>query len=52
MTGRALLMEKTGKTVETSNVVLSVQHLSLQHTHLPQTRLLNNISFNLHKGEL
>jgi ribose transport system ATP-binding protein len=52
MTGRKLDMERSGKTLENTEELLSVKNISLRHPVLRITNILHNISFNLHKGEI
>ncbi len=52
MTGRKLTLDRTGKTVNGSAELLTVKNISLRHPILRITRLLSNISFSLHKGEI
>ncbi|MDX2045714.1 MAG: sugar ABC transporter ATP-binding protein [Chitinophagaceae bacterium] len=52
MTGRKLTLDRTGKTVNGSTELLTVKNISLRHPILRITRLLSNISFSLHKGEI
>lgn len=52
MTGRKLSMEKSGKSLNEAEELLSVKNISLRHPVLRITNILSNISFNLHKGEI
>ncbi|HEY6505365.1 MAG TPA: sugar ABC transporter ATP-binding protein [Chitinophagaceae bacterium] len=52
MTGRKLSFEKTGCTLKDKQELLSVKNISLKHPLLRITKLLNNISFTLSKGEI
>ncbi|MBI3719613.1 MAG: sugar ABC transporter ATP-binding protein [Sphingobacteriales bacterium] len=52
MTGRQLGFEKSGRTINEAPVLLSVKNLCLRHWLLRFTNVLNNISFDLHKGEI
>ena len=52
MTGRKLGFEKTGKAVHDAPVLLTVRNLNLRHPVLQFTKVLSDISFNLHKGEI
>jgi len=52
MTGRQLDFEKSGKAVNDAPVLLSVKNLCLRHPVLRFINIVDNISFNLHKGEI
>ncbi len=52
MTGRQLGFEKSGKTICDAPVLLSVENCSLRHPILRFTKTVDNVSFNLHKGEI
>jgi ribose transport system ATP-binding protein len=52
MTGRKLNMERSGKSLQDAEELLSVENISLRHPVLRITNILHNISFNLHKGEI
>ncbi|MBL7737981.1 MAG: sugar ABC transporter ATP-binding protein [Chitinophagaceae bacterium] len=52
MTGRKLSFEKSGSTVKDKEELLSVKNISLKHPLFRITKLLNNISFTLHQGEI
>ena len=52
MTGRKLKIEKTGMTLNDRNELLTVKNISLRHPVLKETKILDTISFVLHKGEI
>lgn len=52
MTGRQLSFEISGKTISDAPVLLEIKNCSLRHPLLRFTNILNNISFQLHKGEI
>ena len=52
MTGRKLSLEKSGKSLSDAEELLSVKSIRFRHPVLRITNILNNISFNLHKGEI
>ncbi len=52
MTGRKLGFEKSGRTQEDRELLLSVKKLSLKHPVLRFTNILTDIQFNLYKGEI
>ncbi|MBP6687334.1 MAG: sugar ABC transporter ATP-binding protein [Lacibacter sp.] len=52
MTGRQLGFEKSGKSNTDAALLLTVKNLTMRHPILRVTNLLNDISFNLHKGEI
>lgn len=52
MTGRQLGFEKSGKSNTDAALLLTVKNLTMRHPILRFTNLLNDISFNLHKGEI
>lgn len=52
MTGRKLGMEKSGKSSDKGEELLSVKNISLRHPVLRITNILSDISFTLHKGEI
>jgi ribose transport system ATP-binding protein len=52
MTGRKLSMDKSGKSLDKAEELLSVKNISLRHSVLRITNILSNISFTLHKGEI
>ena len=52
MTGRQLGFEKSGKTINNAPVLLSVKNLSLRHHLFRFNNILDDISFDLHKGEI
>jgi ribose transport system ATP-binding protein len=52
MTGRKLSLEKSGKSLNKVEELLSVKNICLRHPVSGMTNILNNISFNLHKGEI
>ena len=52
MTGRKLNMEKAGRSINDAKELLSVKNISLRHPILRIRNILNNISFNLHRGEI
>lgn len=52
MTGRQLGFEKSGKSDTDEALLLKVKNLTMRHPILRFTNLLNDISFNLHKGEI
>ena len=52
MTGRKLNLEKSGRTLDNGEELLSVKDISLRHPLLRVTNILSHISFALHKGEI
>ena len=52
MTGRQLGFEKSGKTINNAPVLLSIKNLSLRHPLFRFNNVLDDISFDLHKGEI
>ncbi|HEX6847186.1 MAG TPA: sugar ABC transporter ATP-binding protein, partial [Chitinophagaceae bacterium] len=52
MTGRQLGFEKSGKTIKDAPVLLSVKDLNLRHPLFRFNNILEDISFDLHKGEI
>jgi len=52
MTGRQLDFEKSGKAVNDTPVLLSVNNISLRHPLFRFTNVVEGVSFNLHKGEI
>jgi ribose transport system ATP-binding protein len=52
MTGRKLNLEKSGKTVNGADELLAVNNITLRHPILKITKVLDKVSFNLHKGEI
>lgn len=52
MVGRDLHILKKSTVVPQDNPLLSVKNVSLNHPENPSRKLLNNISFNLHRGEI
>lgn len=51
MTGRSISVEKRTAALNNQPVVMDVKNISLKHSILP-TKILNQISFQLHKGEI
>jgi ribose transport system ATP-binding protein len=52
MTGRKLNLERTGRSLENAEELMTVRNISLKHPLLRITRVLSNLSFSLHKGEI
>ena len=52
MVGREVVIEKKTKTQISQEVILSVQNFTLPHPKLKNRNLLEDISFNLHQGEI
>lgn len=52
MVGREVVIEKKVKTQISQDVILSVQNFTLPHPKLKNRNLLEDISFNLHQGEI
>jgi len=52
MTGRKLNLEKSGKSMNDAEELLSAKNISLRHPLLRVTNILSDISFSLHKGEI
>jgi len=52
MTGRKLTIERTGITLTVAEELLAVKNISLRHPVLRETKILDTISFTLHKGEI
>jgi ribose transport system ATP-binding protein len=52
MTGRKLNLEKSGRSLNNAEELLTVRNISLRHPLLRLTNILADISFNLHKGEI
>ncbi len=52
MTGRKLNLEKSGRTLDKAEDLLSVKNISLRHPLLRLTNVLSGISFSLHRGEI
>jgi ribose transport system ATP-binding protein len=52
MVGREVVIEKKAKTQISQEVILSVQNFTLPHPKLKNRNLLEDISFNLHQGEI
>lgn len=51
MTGRKLDLDRTGKTSDEAEQLLSIHNINLRHT-LFRTNILRDISFRLHRGEI
>jgi len=52
MTGRKLTIERTGITLTVAEELLAVKNISLRHPVLKEAKILDTISFTLHKGEI
>lgn len=52
MTGRDLRMERSGSSAVSSEVLLSVKDITLRHPVLRFSKLLNEVGFDLHRGEI
>jgi ribose transport system ATP-binding protein len=52
MTGRKLSMEKSGRSLNSAEELLSIKNICLHHPVSGMANILSNISFNLHKGEI
>ena len=52
MTGRNLVLERTGRIIGNREVLLSVAKLNLRRQGLRFSHILSNLSFHLHKGEI
>jgi ribose transport system ATP-binding protein len=52
MTGRKLSMENSGRSLNEAEELLVVKNISLRNPGLRITKILNSISFSLHKGEI
>lgn len=52
MTGRKLNLEKSGKTIEHTEEILTLKKVSLKHPLLRFSYILKDVSLSLHKGEI
>jgi ribose transport system ATP-binding protein len=52
MTGRNIISEQTGHSPDGSRILLSVESMTLKHSFLPNVKVLSNVSFSLHEGEI
>lgn len=52
MTGRKLNLEKSGRTVNGAAELLAVKDITLRHPIVKITKVLDKISFSLHRGEI
>lgn len=52
MTGRNISIEPPGNLPPDSKTLLTVENMSLKHSFLPNVKVLSNVSFNLHEGEI
>jgi ribose transport system ATP-binding protein len=52
MTGRDILPEKRTADFTDAKELLALKNISLQHPEIKSTKLLNNISLRLHRGEI
>ncbi|MFI5132028.1 MAG: sugar ABC transporter ATP-binding protein [Chitinophagales bacterium] len=52
MTGRKLTLEKSERVLTEAAKLLSVKNINLRHPLIPARKIVSNISFDLHEGEI